>query len=451
METHWSPSPRIAFVDLTFNWPPVGGCWIDAYHVMAGLQDHGAEVCLFTPDFASYYPRGVIGEALPFPYVKIPFNRFTFNFKTVIQRFRKAVNRFHPDLIFLMDGYFMKNHLLTAFGPERCFLRFYSYELLCINLHYYRYRENRICDQGYMQNPLECHRCWFRRVPAAVRGLQIAVGQKDRHPVLHFSQEYLASGAFSESYRQKLLGNLSRLRGAIVYNEFMRDRLKPYINEISMIPSGVDIQAFSPNSFPVGDGQNETNRSVKIFLPGRANDALKGLPILLQAGEILDREGLSFEIHYTAALDCPTAKPWLVNRQWVNQEILPQLYREMDIVVVPSIWIEPFGITALEGMSSGLPVVASRIGGLAQTTIHDVTGLLVEPNDPQALADALRRLIQNPDLRRSMGQAGRIRAMEQYDWNRIVDRDYVPMIDKALSHSSKSPNLEETRNSINEE
>lgn len=419
--------PRIAFVDLTFNWPPAGGSWIDGYHVMAGLKERGAAVCLFVPDFQSYYPRGAIRQSLPFDKVLIPFNRFTFNFKTVMRRFRKAVEEFQPDLIFLLDGYYMKNHLLTAFGPERCFLRFYAYELHCINLHYYRYLEGRICSGGYLENPRECHRCWFRRVPAAVRALQIAAGFKDRHPTLHFSQEYLASGAFSESYREKLLGNLARLRGAIVYNDFMRGQLSPYVKDISVIPSGVDSVHFAP-----GTPRGNEDGPVRIFLPGRANDALKGLPVLIEAGDILAREGLRFEVHYTAAMNCPASRSWLINRGWIEPNALPDLYREMDIAAAPSTWIEPFGITALESMACEIPVVASRIGGLAQTTVDETTGLLVEPGNAHALADALRRLIENPEWRRSLGQAGRARVLEQYDWNTILNRYYVPLVENAL-------------------
>ncbi|HOL93541.1 MAG TPA: glycosyltransferase family 4 protein [bacterium] len=426
MKMRTAISPRIAFIDLTFNWPPVGGCWIDAYHVIQGLQDRGASVCLFTPDFQTYYPRGHVPVNLPFHTVCIPFNRLSFNFMTVMKRFRHAVEQYKPDLIFLMDGYFMKNHLLTAFGPERCFLRFYSFELLCVNLHYYRYHENRICNQGYFESPRECHRCWFRRVPALGRALQIALGFKEKHPVLHFSQEYLFSGAFSESYRHKLLDNFSRLQGAIVYNPFLRDRLAPYVKNIHVIPSGVDCERYTP-AIPPAD-----HYPVKIFLPGRANDPLKGLPVLIEAGDWLAREGLSFEIHYTAALDCPSTRPWLINQGWVDQDALPRLYQQMDIVAVPSTWIEPFGITAPEAMAAGLPVVASRIGGLQQTVEHEKTGILVEPGNPHALAEALRRLILDPDLRARFGNAGRERVLDHYNWNRILDLYYVPLVDEAM-------------------
>lgn len=429
-------SPRLAFVDLTFNWPPVGGCWIDTHHVIQGLQARGAEVCLFCPDFQEYYPRGAVREELPYPLVKIPFNRYTFHWACVKRRFGRCVERFQPDLIFLTDGYHMKNHLLTAFGPERCFLRFYAYELLCINLHYYRYPENRICGDGYFQNPAECRRCWFRRMPAIGRAMQIAVGWPEQHPKLHFSQEYLASLAFTRTYHRRLLSNFSRLRGAIVYNDFMREKLSPYVRSIHIIPSGVDTRQFYPAAV------EPKSSPVKLFLPGRANDSLKGLDVLIEAGRILQGEGLRFEIHYTAAMDCLTREHWLINRGWVGPQQLPELYREMDIVVVPSIWVEPFGITALEGMASGLPVVASRIGGLQHSVAHEETGCLVETGNAKALADALRRLIVDSDLRNRMGQCGRQRAMERFDWDVILDQNYAPLVEQSMADQGKStPNL----------
>lgn len=437
-----SSSPCIAFVDLTFNWPPIGGCWIDTYNVALGLKKRGAEVYLFVPDFQDYYPRGRVQEELPFNLIKIPFNRFTFNAQTVMKRFRSAVLEYKPELIFLMDGYFMKNALMTALGPERCILRFYSYELMCINLHYYRYHEDRICEYGYFENPLECHRCWFRRMPAVGRALQIGLGMSDRHPILHFSHEYLASLAFSESYRTALLRNLKRLCGAIVYNPFMEEKLRPHIPEIHVVPSGVDCERYRP----VEPGIQQ-NTNVKIFLPGRANDHLKGLPVLVEAGRRLEKKQIPFEIHYTAAMDCPASRPWLINRGWVDQQSLPLLYRQMDIVAVPSTWIEPFGITALEGMASGLPVVASRVGGLAQTVVDRTTGLLVDAGNADQLDLALESLILDPDRRARLGRAGRERTLEQYDWNRIIDRYYVPLVDQALSRRS-SPDRTQTLETI---
>lgn len=413
---------RIAFVDLTFNWPPVGGCWIDLHHVMLGLQSRGADVCLFTPDFQDYYPRGKVIESPPYPVVSIPFNRFSFNFKTVMKRFRDRVEAFAPDLVFLGDGYQMKNHLLTVLGPERCWLRFYAYELLCVNLHYYRYHEERVCGDGFFSDPVECHRCWFRRMPAAGRALQIATYQPERHPNLHFSQEYLASLAHTAGYHKRLLENLSRLKRAVVYNEFMKDRLAPYAGDIRVIPSGVDSSAFTPR-----EGER-VGGPVRVFLPGRANDPLKGMDVLIEACDRLNAEGLDVEVHYTAAMDRPSQRPWLINRGWVEPAALPALYREMDVIAVPSTWIEPFGITALEGMASAVPVVASRTGGLAHTVVHGETGFHFEAGDSHGLANALRRLVNDADLRDELGRNGRARIESVYDWNRILDERYIPLL-----------------------
>jgi glycosyltransferase involved in cell wall biosynthesis len=395
-------------------------------------NSRGAEVNLFTPKFEAYYPRGQVKTAMPYPITSIPFNRYTYNYASVIKRFRHCVENFQPDLVIIGDGYHMKNHLMSALGPQRCFLRFYAYEMLCINLHYYRYHEGKVCDQGYFENPRECHRCWFKRMPAIGRAAQIAVGWPERHPNLHFSQEYIGSLAFTEGYRQKMMENFSQLAGAIVYNPFMRGKLEPYINDIHMVPSGVDPERFTP---PDVKPQNST---VKIFLPGRANDPLKGLDVLIGACDLLQKEGLSFEVHYTAAMDCPAERPWLKNRGWTGPDELPKLYHEMDIVTVPSTWIEPFGITALEGMASGLPVVASNAGGLAETIVDNQTGKHFQPGSAKNLADALRPLLKYAELRTELGQQGRERVLQHYAWDRILDDRYVPIIEDYLETNRRT-------------
>lgn len=102
--------------------------------------------------------------------------------------------------------------------------------------------------------------------------------------------------------------------------------------------------------------------------------------------------------------------------------------------MVPSLWIEPFGITALEGMSCGIPVVASRAGGLAHTVVDGETGYHIEPGRVDQMADTLRVLMQDRELRNRLGEKGRRRVLEHYAWDRIVDHHYVPMIEQFLSN-----------------
>jgi len=91
-----------------------------------------------------------------------------------------------------------------------------------------------------------------------------------------------------------------------------------------------------------------------------------------------------------------------------------------DIVALPSLQ-EGLGVAALEAMAAGRPVVASRVGGLAEAVVHEETGLLVPPGDPTALAAALARLARDPDLRARLGAAGRARVLARYTATRMAE------------------------------
>jgi glycogen(starch) synthase len=78
--------------------------------------------------------------------------------------------------------------------------------------------------------------------------------------------------------------------------------------------------------------------------------------------------------------------------------------------VVPSSWGEPFGQVALECLAAGTPLVVTRVGGLPDVVDHGACGLVVEPQDPVQLARAIRQALDDPDLARELGEAGRKRA-----------------------------------------
>ncbi len=93
-----------------------------------------------------------------------------------------------------------------------------------------------------------------------------------------------------------------------------------------------------------------------------------------------------------------------------------------DVFVQPSVWAEPFPLSVLEALAAGVPVVASRTGGLVECISHGETGLLVEPDDATALADALLQLLEDGDQRRQMGARARQRAVEEFSWGLTVRR-----------------------------
>jgi glycosyltransferase involved in cell wall biosynthesis len=94
---------------------------------------------------------------------------------------------------------------------------------------------------------------------------------------------------------------------------------------------------------------------------------------------------------------------------------LPRVMASLDILVQPS-RRETFGRVLIEAMASQKPVVATRVGGMPEIVVHGETGLIVPPEDPSALAEAILELLQDPARRHAMGEAGRRRVESHFDF-----------------------------------
>jgi glycosyltransferase involved in cell wall biosynthesis len=114
-----------------------------------------------------------------------------------------------------------------------------------------------------------------------------------------------------------------------------------------------------------------------------------------------------------------------------------QWYRSADVLVAAP-WYEPFGLTPLEAMACGVPVVATAVGGLLDTVVDGVTGTLVPPRNPRALGDAVRALLNDTIGRRSFASAALDRARSCYSWSRAatqVEAVYADVLQQ--SHTSE--------------
>ena len=98
----------------------------------------------------------------------------------------------------------------------------------------------------------------------------------------------------------------------------------------------------------------------------------------------------------------------------VGRDEVDTLYRRASVLVVPSVWPEPWGLIGPEAMASGLPVVAFRSGGIPEWLVHGVTGFLVESRDVAGLASQIDRLLNDPELVRRFGSAGRSAAQARF-------------------------------------
>lgn len=116
--------------------------------------------------------------------------------------------------------------------------------------------------------------------------------------------------------------------------------------------------------------------------------------------QLVVKLGLQDRVHFAGALP--------------HHELV-KAYQNADLVVNPSL-SESFGISIVEGMACGKPVIGTRIGGMKETIIDGETGLQVDPERPDLLAQAIVSVLENRDKAGSMGRAGRQRAVEQFSW-----------------------------------
>jgi D-inositol-3-phosphate glycosyltransferase len=200
-------------------------------------------------------------------------------------------------------------------------------------------------------------------------------------------------------------------------------------HRVSVIPCGVDLDAFRPDgpAVPRRPGLHRVlvvSRLVQRKGIGNVISALAAVPrceLVIAGGpgagqldadpevrrfqRLAGSEGVADRVRFVGA---------------VARDDVPTLIRSADVVTcVP--WYEPFGMVALEAMACGVPVVASAVGGLVDTVVDGVTGVHVPPRQPNQVAQALRTLLAQAELRASMGAAGLQRARSRYGWDVIAE------------------------------
>ena len=175
---------------------------------------------------------------------------------------------------------------------------------------------------------------------------------------------------------------------------------------ITVVPPGVDTEKWVPAS------NQHVERPVRILFVG-GDFQRKGGNTLLQAFRRLPAGFVELILVTRTAV---ANEPGIIIRNdlQANSSELIALYQSCDIFVLPT-HAEAFGIAAVEASATGLPVIATAVGGLTDVVVNEQTGLLVQPDDVDQLTDSLQRLLQQPTLRRQMGTAGRRHVEEQFD------------------------------------
>lgn len=222
-----------------------------------------------------------------------------------------------------------------------------------------------------------------------------------------------------------------------------QEQLVAYYNvdpaKIAVVSPGVDLGRFEPTRQCVA--RRRLGLPVKqplVLFVGRI-EPLKGVETLLRATAILQERAADLMDGTRVAIiggdpDNPDEEMARLQALWRelglhttvqflgarDQAQLPDYYAAADMVVMPSHY-ESFGMVALEAMAMGTPVIASRVGGLAHLVQDGLTGYLIPPQNPQALAERMHKLLTNEPLRRRLGDQAREYA-HIFNWPRIAER-----------------------------
>jgi D-inositol-3-phosphate glycosyltransferase len=194
-----------------------------------------------------------------------------------------------------------------------------------------------------------------------------------------------------------------------------------------VIPCGVDSDRFHPGPGAAGPYSPARVLTLGRLVPRKGNDTVieaiarvPGAELLIAGGPARDQFDGDPEVRRLrqAAAACGVAERVRFAGRVAHRDV-PALLRSAD-VVVSAPWYEPFGIVPVEAMACGTAVVATAVGGHLDTVDHEVTGLLVPPRDPAALAGALAQLLADPGRRRALGTAAAARAAARYSWDKIA-------------------------------
>lgn len=196
---------------------------------------------------------------------------------------------------------------------------------------------------------------------------------------------------------------------------------------VSVVPCGVDTGRFTPDGPRAPRGRRARLLTIGRLVPRKGVDdviralgRLDGAELVVVGGPPAARMDTDPELMRLRRVAAATGVADRVEfRGAVSREDMPAVVRSADVVVCAP-WYEPFGIVPLEAMACGVPVVASRVGGLLDTVVDEVTGLHVPPRRPEALARAVGALLADDTRRAAMGRAGVRRARRHYSWSRVA-------------------------------
>lgn len=369
----------------------IGGTEFYTRSISESLAGQGHQVAVFQRHFAS-------GQALhqrtDFAGVQVwsvqvgefsPTRRFlsTFAQPTILTRFQQLVDAWQPDLVHIQ-------HLMGLPVGMADFLRqknipyliyLHDFWWVCANAQLYTNYDQSICSGP--KAFLNCARCLLARA---------------NRKVLVPAMPLLATVAALRN--QQLWRAVHSADCLIAPTPFVRDWYTAHdfpAEKMRVLPLGIDLAP------AVKSLERQAREDFRFGYIGGISPQ-KGLHVLVEAFSTLNQpaelwiagDELAFP-DYVAELRA-MAGPSVRFLGKLDRSAVWQVLARLDVVVVPSLWYETFSIIISEAFAAGVPVIASRIGPLADRVRHGIDGLLFEPGDVNSLANAMRRLYSEPEL-----------------------------------------------------
>jgi glycosyltransferase involved in cell wall biosynthesis len=401
---------RILF--LTNFYPPhgSGGEEQSCQQVVEGLQQRGhATLVLTSMHGANNVPVEADGiyrslylemDLAPWRHSLTFFIKRKAREKHNVQCLERVLKQFEPDIIFIWGMWNLPRSLpalAESQYPDKVIYRFATYWPTLPSQHEFYWRA--------------LGRKWYSRLPKQALGhVALTMLARESPPALTFKHAICVSAA-------------------------TRNRLVEVgipVANARVIYTGLDAERYLNNRH--NHQPSHDNQTLNLLYAGRLT-AEKGIGIAIKALEKLmlgqNLRSIRLSVAGSGSADYENYLRHLVTQAGLNDHVaflghvpaqeMPQLLQEFDVLLLPSTWPEPFSRIVLEGMISGLVVVATSIGGTTEILTDGENGLLFAPGNAEDLAQKIARLAADPELRQRLALAGRQIVVERFTRTKMMD------------------------------
>jgi glycosyltransferase involved in cell wall biosynthesis len=418
---------RILFLTNFYMIRGAGGEEQSCQQVVQGLQQRGHTTLVLTSMHGTNnLPVEVDGiyrslylemDLVPWRHSITFFTKRKAREKHNLQVLARVLEQFDPDIVFIWGMWNLPNSLpafAEAKAPNKVVYRFASYWPTLPSQHV-----------SYWRTP---GRNWYSHLPKQILG-QVALAmltKEARQAPLTFRHAICVSAA-----TRKVLVNAGIP-----------------VSHARIIHTGLDVKRYLN-----GGRQHEPHRdeqNLNLLYAGRVYPE-KGIDTLIEAmiklvyGQgkrdiklsLAGSGSVEYEIHLRQLVNQAGLTDYVSFLGWVPPEEMPKLLRNFDVLLVPSIWAEPFARVVVEGMISGLVVMATPTGGTTEILTDGENGLLFAAGDAEDLSQKIVGVAADPKLRRRLALAGRQTVIERFTKTKMMDEieSYLQEVALTSSHS----------------